>query len=137
MLAKKSKLTEIAIELQGHAIKNQDLLIASGTISLTSSEGLTAVDEDIAAAVRHLIPVIACIVFDFDVSSCHISPFSPHSFGSSPVFSLRIPASVSISVRADHHPPSPRNTHEPSHSHSPSPSPLYIMTKPCNTVHAS
>ncbi|KAF8234019.1 t-SNARE [Tricholoma matsutake] len=37
-------------KLQGHAIKNQDLLIASGTISLTGSEGLTAVDEDVAAA---------------------------------------------------------------------------------------
>jgi hypothetical protein len=50
------------LELQGHAIKNQDLLIASGTISLTGSEGMTAVDEDVAAAVRHLIPAIACIV---------------------------------------------------------------------------
>jgi len=38
-------------ELQGHAIKNQDLLIASGTISLKGSEGMTAVDEDIEAAV--------------------------------------------------------------------------------------
>jgi hypothetical protein len=40
------------VELQGHAIKNQDLLIASGTISLKGSEGMTAVDEDIEAAVR-------------------------------------------------------------------------------------
>jgi hypothetical protein len=39
------------VELQGHAIKNQDLLIASGTISLKGSEGMTAVDEDIEAAV--------------------------------------------------------------------------------------
>lgn len=37
-------------ELQGHAIKNQDLLIASGAISLKGSEGLSAVDEDIEAA---------------------------------------------------------------------------------------
>ncbi|OCH85808.1 t-SNARE [Obba rivulosa] len=37
-------------KLQGHAIKNQDLLVASGTISLRGSEGLSAVDEDIEAA---------------------------------------------------------------------------------------
>lgn len=39
------------LELQGHAIKNQDLLIASGTISLRGTEGMNAVDEDVAAAV--------------------------------------------------------------------------------------
>lgn len=39
--------------LQGHAIKNQDLLIASGTISSRGSEGLTAVDEDVEAAVSN------------------------------------------------------------------------------------
>jgi syntaxin 16 len=38
-------------ELQGHAIKNQDLLIASGAISLKGSEGMNAVDDDVAAAV--------------------------------------------------------------------------------------
>ncbi|KAF9460701.1 t-SNARE [Collybia nuda] len=37
-------------KLQGHAIKNQDLLIASGTISLKGSEGMNAVDDDVAAA---------------------------------------------------------------------------------------
>ncbi|CAK5265746.1 unnamed protein product, partial [Mycena citricolor] len=37
-------------KLQGHAIKNQDLLIASGTISLKGSEGMSAVDDDMAAA---------------------------------------------------------------------------------------
>lgn len=36
-------------ELQGHAIKNQDLLIASGAMSLTGSEGMNAVDEDVQA----------------------------------------------------------------------------------------
>lgn len=40
------------LELQGHAIKNQDLLIASGTISSKGSEGMSAVDDDIEAAVR-------------------------------------------------------------------------------------
>lgn len=40
------------VELQGHAIKNQDLLMASGAISLKGSEGMTAVDDDLAAAVR-------------------------------------------------------------------------------------
>jgi syntaxin 16 len=39
-------------KLQGHAIKNQDLLIASGTISLKGSEGMSAVDDDIEAASR-------------------------------------------------------------------------------------
>ncbi|KAJ7170539.1 syntaxin-like t-SNARE protein TLG2 [Mycena crocata] len=37
-------------KLQGHAIKNQDLLIASGTISLKGSEGMSAVDDDMEAA---------------------------------------------------------------------------------------
>ncbi|KAG8761031.1 hypothetical protein FRC14_000140 [Serendipita sp. 396] len=36
--------------LQGHAIKNQDLLIASGAISLHGSEGMSAVEEDMAAS---------------------------------------------------------------------------------------
>ncbi|KAG6866351.1 hypothetical protein C0991_005272 [Blastosporella zonata] len=39
-------------KLQGHAIKNQDLLIASGAISLKGSEGASAADDDVAAA-RH------------------------------------------------------------------------------------
>ena len=38
-------------ELQGQATKNQDLLVASGAISLKGSEGLSAVDDDIQAAV--------------------------------------------------------------------------------------
>ncbi|KAF7321302.1 t-SNARE coiled-coil-like proteiny domain-containing protein [Mycena kentingensis (nom. inval.)] len=37
-------------KLQGHAIKNQDILIASGAVSLKGSEGLSAVDDDVAAA---------------------------------------------------------------------------------------
>jgi syntaxin 16 len=39
------------IGLQGHAIKNQDLLIASGSLSLKGQEGLSAVDDDLQAAV--------------------------------------------------------------------------------------
>lgn len=42
---------DLATELQGHAIKNQDLLIASGAISLKGSEGTSAADDDVAAAV--------------------------------------------------------------------------------------
>ena len=38
-------------ELQGQATKNQDLLVASGAVSLKGSEGLSAVDDDILAAV--------------------------------------------------------------------------------------
>ncbi|KAG1775328.1 t-SNARE [Suillus placidus] len=41
--------------LQGHAIKNQDLLIASGTIPSRGSEGLTAVDEDVEAAQAQIL----------------------------------------------------------------------------------
>ncbi|KIY50352.1 t-SNARE, partial [Fistulina hepatica ATCC 64428] len=37
-------------KLQGHAIKNQDLLIASGTLSLKGLEGMSAVDDDVEAA---------------------------------------------------------------------------------------
>ncbi|PPQ67290.1 hypothetical protein CVT25_005874 [Psilocybe cyanescens] len=36
--------------LQGHATKNQDLLLASGAISLKGSDGMSAVDDDIQAA---------------------------------------------------------------------------------------
>lgn len=39
------------IGLQGHAIKNQDLLVASGSLSLKGQEGLSAVDDDLQAAV--------------------------------------------------------------------------------------
>lgn len=39
------------VGLQGHAIKNQDLLIASGSLSLKGQEGLSAVDDDLQAAV--------------------------------------------------------------------------------------
>ncbi|KAI0277629.1 t-SNARE [Russula aff. rugulosa BPL654] len=38
-------------KLQGHAIKNQDLLIASGVTSLKGTDALNAVDEDMEAAV--------------------------------------------------------------------------------------
>ncbi|EED81700.1 predicted protein, partial [Postia placenta Mad-698-R] len=48
-------------KLQGHAIKNQDLLIASGTMSSKGWDGLSAVDEDVeaAAAVRSQDMMIA------------------------------------------------------------------------------
>lgn len=39
-------------KLQGHATKNQDLLVASGAISLKGSEGMTAVDDDVEAVSR-------------------------------------------------------------------------------------
>ncbi|KZP34690.1 t-SNARE [Athelia psychrophila] len=37
-------------KLQGHAIKNQDLLIASGTVAAKGPEGMSAVDDDMRAA---------------------------------------------------------------------------------------
>ncbi|EJF65068.1 t-SNARE [Dichomitus squalens] len=39
-------------KLQGHAIKNQDLLAASGAVSLKGSAGMSALDEDIEAAAQ-------------------------------------------------------------------------------------
>ncbi|KAI0049837.1 t-SNARE [Auriscalpium vulgare] len=39
-------------KLQGHAIKNQDLLVASGVTSLKGPEALSALDEDVEAASR-------------------------------------------------------------------------------------
>jgi hypothetical protein len=42
----------LSIELQGHAIKNQDLLIASGAISLKGSDGANAAEEDVQAVCR-------------------------------------------------------------------------------------
>ncbi|KAF8313473.1 t-SNARE [Clavulina sp. PMI_390] len=41
-------------KLQGHATKNRDLLIASGTIPLTASEQISEVDDDIEASRGHL-----------------------------------------------------------------------------------
>ncbi|KAI5123921.1 hypothetical protein M0805_006339 [Coniferiporia weirii] len=38
--------------LQGHAIKNQDLLVASGAVSLKGSEGMSDLDEDMRVAVH-------------------------------------------------------------------------------------
>ncbi|KAJ6625629.1 t-SNARE [Mycena sp. CBHHK59/15] len=46
-------------KLQGHAIKNQDLLIASGTISLNGSEGMSAVDDDVEAATHTQVQSLA------------------------------------------------------------------------------
>ena len=54
----------ICLELQGHATKNQDLLLASGTISLKGSDGLNAVDDDIMAAVSFVTPIILPAVSD-------------------------------------------------------------------------
>lgn len=38
--------------LQGHAIKNQDLLVASGAITLKGSDGMTDLAEDVEVATR-------------------------------------------------------------------------------------
>ncbi|KAH8119417.1 t-SNARE [Phellopilus nigrolimitatus] len=38
--------------LQGHAIKNQDLLVASGAVSLKGPEGMSDLDEDVRVATR-------------------------------------------------------------------------------------
>lgn len=53
-MAHAPKLTprRFPIGLQGHAIKNQDLLVASGSLSLKGQEELSAVDDDLQAAVR-------------------------------------------------------------------------------------
>ncbi|KAF7315648.1 t-SNARE coiled-coil-like proteiny domain-containing protein [Mycena indigotica] len=46
-------------KLQGHAIKNQDLLIASGAVSLKGSDGLSALDDDVAAATHTQVQSLA------------------------------------------------------------------------------
>jgi hypothetical protein len=61
---------DLPTELQGHAIKNQDLLIASGTISLKGSEGMSAVDDDVAAAVR--LCVLRVPTFFVDPALCFL-----------------------------------------------------------------
>lgn len=40
--------------LQGHAIKNKDLLVASGAVTLKGSEGISDLVDDVKVAVRHL-----------------------------------------------------------------------------------
>ena len=49
-------------ELQGHAIKNQDLLAAAGAVSLKGSAGMSALAEDMEAAaqVRHAYRLAGC-----------------------------------------------------------------------------
>ncbi len=64
-------------ELQGHAIKNQDLLVASGVTSLKGSDALTAVDEDIEAAVSVTTPVF--MVLDLMCSLFHYCHVQSHS----------------------------------------------------------
>jgi syntaxin 16 len=41
-----------ATALQGHAIKNKDLLVASGAVTLRGSEGMSDLYEDVQVAVR-------------------------------------------------------------------------------------
>lgn len=43
------RLFELTAELQGHQIKNKDLLAASGAISLRGNEGFESLAEDEAA----------------------------------------------------------------------------------------
>lgn len=50
--------------LQGHAIKNQDLLIASGSLSLKGQEGLSAVDDDLQVAVCALFDLLSTLSCD-------------------------------------------------------------------------
>ncbi|KAF5393509.1 hypothetical protein D9757_000595 [Collybiopsis confluens] len=60
-------------KLQGHAIKNQDLLLASGTISLKGSAGMNAVDEDVAAALTFSSSILGHSmrhVLHFHLNSC-------------------------------------------------------------------
>jgi syntaxin 16 len=56
--------------LQGHAIKNQDLLVASGVTSLKGTDALNAVDEDIEAAVCASPFTVSKIMCSLD--PCHI-----------------------------------------------------------------
>lgn len=53
--------TRLLLELQGHSIKNQDLLVAAGTVSLNSADGVMALEDDMNAAVGCSY---CCRVFD-------------------------------------------------------------------------
>ncbi|KAI0371034.1 t-SNARE [Pilatotrama ljubarskyi] len=55
-------------KLQGHAIKNQDLLAASGAVSLKGSAGMSALDEDVEAAAASHDDVIERALVTADVS---------------------------------------------------------------------
>jgi syntaxin 16 len=59
-------------ELQGHAIKNQDLLLASGATSLKGPDVLTAVDEDIEAAVWTPLPFSDLFNLMCSFNPCHV-----------------------------------------------------------------
>jgi hypothetical protein len=66
-----AKLTRIA-ELQGHAIKNKDLLAASGAITLRGPESFDELEEDEQAVSRGRILIL---VHPFPL----IAPSYPHS----------------------------------------------------------
>lgn len=58
------------IELQGHAIKNKDLLAASGAITLNRAEGFDELQED-EQAVSGLSHIVIARVYE------HLPPFHP------------------------------------------------------------
>jgi syntaxin 16 len=80
-------------ELQGHAIKNQDLLIASGAISLKGSEGMSAVDDDVAAAVRLYVPRVPT---DFLTRLLLIPPRHTHKCSLYPRTHLKTSLAVTV-----------------------------------------
>lgn len=44
-----SHRNDLCLGLQGHAIKNQDVLVASGAVRLRGSESISALEEDVRA----------------------------------------------------------------------------------------
>ncbi|KAH9895038.1 t-SNARE [Cubamyces lactineus] len=55
-------------KLQGHAIKNQDLLAASGAVSLKGSAGISALDEDVEAAAASQTDVVVRTLSGLDLN---------------------------------------------------------------------
>lgn len=45
----------LLVELQGHATKNKDLLIAAGTVPMSTSQQISEVDDDVQAVSMILI----------------------------------------------------------------------------------
>jgi syntaxin 16 len=64
----------VYVELQGHGIKNKDVLIASGTMPMTTSERISEMDDDIRAV--RIIPLPFWTLDNILTPRTYISPQS-------------------------------------------------------------
>lgn len=73
------RLTEY-VELQGHAIKNADLLAASGAVTLKGAERFDALQED-EAAVRSVLTLYSALILDNYKSQSQLAVQASRSTG--------------------------------------------------------